>query len=90
MAMPGTDDVELTVNTEDGPVRMAITRQALSRLSGRSHVTPEEIASAYRVEIEDIVRTKTRSGEPQSLVRLTEADFQAKRCGLPRTGSLVG
>lgn len=73
--MAGTDDVELTVSTDDGPVRVAITRKALSRLSGRSHVTPEEVASAYRVEIEDIVRAKTRAGEPQNVVRLTEADF---------------
>jgi len=73
--MADTDDVELTVSTDDGPIRVAITRKALSRLSGRSHVTPEEVASAYRVEIEDIVRTKTRSGEPRSVVRLTEADF---------------
>lgn len=73
--MTGPGDVELTVSTDDGPVRVAITRQALSRLSGRSHVTPEEVASAYRIEIEDIVRTKLRSGEPQNLVRLSEADF---------------
>lgn len=73
--MADTDDVELTVSTDDGPIRVAITRKALSRLSGRSHVTPEEVASAYRVEIEDIVRAKMRSGEPRSVVRLTEADF---------------
>ena len=73
--MTGTGDVELTVDTDEGPVRVAITRRALSSLSGRSHVTPEETASAYRVEIEDIVRAKIRFGGPQGTIRLTEADF---------------
>jgi len=73
--MSGSDDVEMTVSTDEGPVRVSIARQALARLSGRSHVTAEETASAYRVEIEDIVRSKARSGEPQAMMRLTEADF---------------
>jgi hypothetical protein len=73
--MADTDDVELTISTDDGPVRVVIPRRALARLSGRNHVTADEVASAYRVEIEDIVRAKTRSGEPQDIVWLTEADF---------------
>jgi hypothetical protein len=71
----GTGDLELTVSTDKGPIRVSVTRQALSRLSGRSHVTPEEIASAYRIEIEDIVRRKVQFGEFSGLLRLTEADF---------------
>ena len=71
----GTGDLEIIVSTDEGPVRVSITRQALSRLSGRSHVTPEEVASAYRIEIEDIVRRKVQFGEPSGILRLTEADF---------------
>ncbi|WP_454883533.1 hypothetical protein [Sphingomonas oryzagri] len=71
----GTGDLEITVSTDEGPVRVSITRQALSRLSGRSHVTPEEVASAYRIEIEDIVRRKVQFGAPSGILRLTEADF---------------
>lgn len=71
----GTGDLEMTVSTDKGPVRISITRQALSGLSGRSHVTPEEVASAYRIEIEDIVRRKVQFGEPLGILRLTEADF---------------
>ncbi len=73
--MTGTGDLEMTVRTDEGPVRVTITRQVLSRLSGRSHVTPEEVASAYRIEIEDIVRRKVQFGEPSGILRLTEADF---------------
>jgi hypothetical protein len=72
----GTGDLETSVSTDEGPVRVSITRQALSRLSGRSHVTPEEIAYAYRIEIEDIIRRTVQLGEPPGMPRLTEADFE--------------
>jgi hypothetical protein len=72
----GTGELEITVSRDEGPVRVSITRTALSQLSGRSHVTLEEVASAYRIEIEDIVRRTVQFGAPSSgILRLTEADF---------------
>jgi hypothetical protein len=69
-----SDDFTLVVQTADGPVQVAIARSALARLSGRSHATPEEVASAYRVEIEDIVRDKM-IGSAGTSIRLDEGDF---------------
>jgi hypothetical protein len=69
-----SDDFTMVVQTDFGPVQVAIARSALARLSGRSHATPEEIASAYRVEIEDMVRDKLL-GSPKDHVRLNETDF---------------
>ncbi len=73
--MSGTGDIELVVQTEDGPARALIARSALVKLSGRSHITPEEIASAHRMEIEDMVRDKLRGGRWQEVVRIGDKDF---------------
>jgi hypothetical protein len=72
--MTNTTDLELRVQTEEGTVLGIISRAALARLTGRSHVTPEEIASAYRIEREDIVRDKLRGSNRQT-VRIDEGDL---------------
>lgn len=72
--MAGTDDLRMILQTDDGKVQVLISRSALARLSGRSHITPEEIASAYKIEIEDIVRDKL-GGSYRDTIRLSESDF---------------
>jgi hypothetical protein len=69
-----SDDFDMVVQTDDGPVRVAIARPAVARRSGRSHVTPEEVASAYRMEIEAIVRDKL-IGSAKTKLRLNNSDF---------------
>lgn len=73
--MADNDDFRTAVQTDDGAVQVVIARSALARLSGRSHITPDEIAAAYRIEIEDMVRDKLRGGARRDIVRLSESDF---------------
>ena len=73
--MPDTGDHRMVVQTEDGAVTVIVPRSVLAKLSGRSHIAPEEIAAAYRIEIEDIVRDKLRGASPSGVVRLADADF---------------
>lgn len=73
--MPDTGDHRMLVQTEDGTITVVIPRSALSKLSGRSHIAPEEIAIAYRMEIEDIVRDKLLGASRTGVMRLTDADF---------------
>jgi hypothetical protein len=73
--MADKDDFQMVIKTDDGAVQVVISRSALAKLSGRSHVTPEEIASAYKIEIEDIVRDKLQGRAPAGLIRLSESDF---------------
>ena len=73
--MPDTSDHRMLVQTEDGAITVIIPRSALAKLSGRSHITPEEIAAAYRMEIEDIVRDKLLGASRTGVMRLTDADF---------------
>jgi len=73
--MPDTGDHRMVVQTEDGAVTVIVPRSVLAKLSGRSHIAPEEIAAAYRIEIEDIVRDKLRGASRSGVVRLADADF---------------
>ncbi len=72
--MSDTDDLQLRVQTPDGPVLAIIPRAALKRLSGRTHLTAEEILVAHRIELEDVVRDKLGSSY-RKFVRLDERDI---------------
>ena len=72
--MSDTDDLQLRIQTADGPVLAIIPRAALTRLSGRTHLTAEETLVAHRIELEDIVRDKLGLSY-REIVRLDERDF---------------
>jgi hypothetical protein len=72
--MTNAPDVQLRVQTDDGMVIAHISRAALIKLAGRSHISAEEIMAAHRIELEDIVRDKLL-GSSASSVRIDERDL---------------
>jgi hypothetical protein len=68
------DDLSFQIETMDGAVQAVISATVLTRLAGRSHVTGFELIDVYRIELEDIVKSKAgRRGA--GIVRIEAGDL---------------
>ncbi len=73
--MTEAEGVAFIVETEDGPVRAVVSHAALRSLSGRSHVTGQELVEIYRRELEDIVTARVRRQGVRGVVRIEPMDL---------------
>ncbi len=73
--MTEAEGISFTVETEKGPVRAIVSHAALRSLSGRSHVSGQELVVIYRSELEDIVHARIRRQGIRGVVRIEATDL---------------
>ncbi len=73
--MTESEGIAFTVETEDGPVRAVVSHATLRSLSGRSHVSGQELVNIYRYELESIVKVKVRRHGLRGVIRIEPLDL---------------
>lgn len=70
-----SEDFLFVVEISAGRTLATVSRSILQGLSGRSHVTAQEVFDIYRLDLEEIVRLKVRQSAAASPVRIEAFDL---------------